>query len=38
MDNVAVSQNVAYLHDRTDGRVLIAICTKGGGETDSPGQ
>jgi len=30
--------HVAYLSDRTDGRVLIAICTKSGGETDSPGQ
>ena len=30
--------HVAYLHDRTDGRVLIAICTKSGGETDSSGQ
>jgi len=30
--------HVAFLHDRTDGRVLIAMCTKSGGETDSSGQ
>jgi prepilin-type processing-associated H-X9-DG protein len=30
--------HVAFLHDRTDGRVLIAICTKSGGETEAPGQ
>ena len=30
--------HVVYLNDRTDGRVLIAICTKSGGETDSPDQ
>jgi len=30
--------HVASLHDRTDGRVLIAICTKSGGETESLGQ
>ena len=30
--------HVAYLHDQTDSHVLIAICTKSGGEPDSPGQ
>ena len=30
--------HVASLHDRTDGRVLIAICTKSGGETESRGE
>lgn len=30
--------HVAYLHDQTDGRVLIAICTKSGGETEALGK